>query len=97
MNSNQTSGLSDRDIAQDALTMHKLLTDLANMGCVESASPTGLQAFEQIHRSELDQARRIYQLMNQRGWYNPQPAQSAGMQQGFGQNRQPGAQQQRQF
>jgi len=89
MNGNQTSGIADRDIAQDALTMHKHLADLANMGCIESASQAGLQTFQQIHRTELDHARRVYQLMNQRGWYNPQPAQpQAGAQTGFGRGQQ---------
>lgn len=89
MNGNQTTGISDRDIAQDALTMHKFLADLANMGCIESASTSGLQTFQQLHRTELDHARRVYQLMNQRGWYSPQPAQAqTGAQAGFGRGQQ---------
>ncbi|MGE5561538.1 MAG: spore coat protein [Chloroflexota bacterium] len=95
MNDRTSSGLSDRDIAQDALTMHKHMTEIASTGCLEASSQSGLQAFEQLHRTELDHARRVYQLMNQRGWYQPQPAQT-NMQQAFGQNQQ-GSIQQRQF
>lgn len=74
-NSTSTNGsLCDKDITTDALTFHKQLTNLASLGCLESASQAGLQAFQQLQQSELNHSRQIYDLMNQRGWYNAQPA-----------------------
>lgn len=75
MNNSTNGGLCDKDITTDVLTLHKQMQNIANLGCIESASPAGQQAFQQLQQSELKNSRSVYDLMNQRGWYKPEPAQ----------------------
>jgi len=66
--------LNDKDIAQDLLTSEKYVTNLVATGTLESSNPQVRSTLAQIHSEMESSARRVFDYLNARGFYNPRPA-----------------------
>jgi len=72
------NGLSDKDILTDLLNDSKLASEGYHKGMLESANDNVWNTFMRLHNDELTGARVIFNLMQQRGWYQVEPAQASG-------------------
>ncbi|HAA89091.1 MAG: Uncharacterized protein XD63_0588 [Thermoanaerobacterales bacterium 50_218] len=66
--------ISDQMLVEDLLSSQKFLMSNYNMAIYESANPQLRNQFMEIHRQEQEGAQKLFNLMNQRGWYSPAPA-----------------------
>ena len=69
-------GLDDRQILQDALMTVKHLSGNYDISVLEAANHEVFQTLEQIQQDKHLHKQEIFQLMNQKGWYSLNPAQS---------------------
>jgi hypothetical protein len=68
------TGLDDRHILADALFSQKGIAKYYDDSILESATPEVRGSLLQIHSEEVDAANRVFQHMNQHGWYNVKSA-----------------------
>jgi spore coat protein CotF len=61
--------LTDKDIAGDVLTGVKYMAQGYMMAVIESSDQTLRQTFKDFHDQCLNDKYRIFQVMNQHGWY----------------------------
>ncbi len=66
--------LSDQVCAEDALSSQKFLMGNYNTAIYEAANPNLRADFLEIHRQEQEAAQKVFNFLNQRGWYRPSPA-----------------------
>lgn len=66
--------LSDQICAEDLLSSQKFLMGNYNTAIHESANSDLRKDFMEIHRQEQDGAQKIFNFMNQKGWYKPAAA-----------------------
>ncbi|MEW6522432.1 MAG: spore coat protein [Bacillota bacterium] len=68
------NSMTDRDYIEVALNQHKLLAGLLTTGILESTS----ENLRHELRTELDDCikhqKELFDLMNQKGWYQPKAA-----------------------
>lgn len=62
--------LSDRDILLDLLMTEKHMSQVYDTAIVESSNKTVLDLFEEMQHDEHENARTIFNAMQERGWYN---------------------------
>lgn len=60
---------TDKDIADDILTGVKHMSEGYMMAILESQDPNLRQTFKDFHDQYLNDHYRIFQIMNQNGWY----------------------------
>ena len=65
----QFQQLTDKDIAGDILTGIKHMAHGYMLAVVESNDQNLRQTFKDFHDQYLDDQYRVFQIMNQRGWY----------------------------
>lgn len=65
--------LSDKEILTLLLLQQKVLAEEYNHTANHTDDPALLQTLTQINTEKQQNRLQIYQAMNQRGWYNPQP------------------------
>lgn len=70
----QQGRLSDRDILQDLLTTHKFMSDGYHHAVLESANDEIRQTMTKMHDEVVQNAKQVFDAMNQRGWYQVTPA-----------------------
>jgi len=61
--------LTDKDITGDVLNSVKHMAHGYMMAVIESSDQTLRQTFKEFHDQCLNDQYRIFQLMNQHGWY----------------------------
>lgn len=61
--------LSDRDMVLDMLTHQKHLCHIYNQAALEASQHSVRDILQRIWRDEQQTAYRLYQTMNQHGWY----------------------------
>lgn len=66
---NEKNRLSDHDMLLDMLTTEKFMSHLYDHAVLESASDLVRDSFQTLQRSTQSNAHKLYELMNQRGWY----------------------------
>lgn len=72
----QSPQMSDRDFINDILATEKYLTNSYNTA-VNEASIEELYQLQMKHLNDSHQAARdLYNLMQQKGWYNVEPAEN---------------------
>lgn len=69
-------GLDDRQILQDSLMTVKHLSGNYDISVLEAANQEVFQLLEQIQHEKHLHKQEIFQMMNQKGWYSVNPAQS---------------------
>lgn len=62
--------LSDRDMLLDLLMTEKHMSQVYNNAIMESTSNGILDLFERMQHDDHESARRIFNAMHERGWYN---------------------------
>lgn len=62
--------LSDRDMLLDLIITEKHLSSLYDHGALEATSPMISNTFERLQADTHDNARTLFNAMQQRGWYN---------------------------
>ncbi len=67
--SNSTSILNDRSIAEGALHFHKYGADTVTKAALESSEPHIRTALTNMARNCIEMSYEIYNYMSQRGWY----------------------------
>ena len=75
-NTKDVEGLDDRQILQDSLMTIKHLSGNYDISILEAANNEVFQTLEQIQHDKHLHKQEIFQLMNQKGWYSINPAQS---------------------
>ena len=75
-NTTDVEGLDDRQRLQDALMTVKHLSGNYDISILEAANNEVFQTLEQIQHDKHFHKQEIFNLMNQKGWYSVNPAQS---------------------
>lgn len=65
--------LSDRDMLLDLLMTEKYMAHIYNSAIVESTHTPVLEAFEDMAHDEHSNARSLFEAMQDKGWYYPEP------------------------
>lgn len=68
------SNLSDKEMLTHMLMTEKFVSNSYDLAVMESACQNVRQTLQQIQKDEQEHAKRIFDAMNQRGWYNIKPA-----------------------
>jgi Coat F domain. len=76
MGTSSKNRLSDRDMLLDLLMTEKHMSQVYNSAIMESSSNGTLEIFEQMQHDDHESARKIFDAMHERGWYNSE--QSSG-------------------
>ncbi|MDH7576657.1 MAG: spore coat protein [Bacillota bacterium] len=66
--------LNDQLCTEDLLSSQKFLMGNYNTAIYESANSDLRKDFVEIHRQEQDAAQKVFNFMNQKGWYKPPAA-----------------------
>lgn len=66
--------VDDINIAFSVLEWHKHVSEGAHLATVEAANPTIRNAFMESMHDHLNQHYELFQLLQQRGWYEVHPA-----------------------
>ncbi len=70
-----TSGLSDKEIAEDILTGKKYISNYYYAPAVlESMNSELRSTFQQINNNTQSQAKEVFDYLNSKGWYKPRQA-----------------------
>lgn len=70
--------LSDRDMLLDLIITEKHLSSLYDHGALEATSPIISNTFERLQADTHDNARTLFNAMQQRGWYNSEQIKRTG-------------------
>lgn len=70
------SAMPEQILASDCLISEKFATDCYNMSAYESSNPQLRSAFLQILEDEQSNHRRVFDVMQRKGWYPASPADS---------------------
>ena len=65
----QMQQFTDKDFADDILTGVKHMSERYMMAILESQDPGLRQTFIDFHNKNLNDTYRIFQIVNQNGWY----------------------------
>jgi spore coat protein CotF len=65
--------LSDRDMLLDLLMTEKYMSRIYNNAALESTNEAVLEAFDEMARDEHNNARSLFEAMQNRGWYKQEP------------------------
>jgi spore coat protein CotF len=68
------TNLSERSVVHDCLASQKMINATYNSFIEESATADLRRDLQVIQKQEQDSLYRVFQAMNQRGWYKTQPA-----------------------
>lgn len=66
------AGLSDKDMVGDLLSTVKQMSSGYHMALLESVNQELRNTFSSLHDDQVTQARRLFDVMHQRGWYKVQ-------------------------
>lgn len=75
-NNKDVEGLDDRQRLQDALMTVKHLSGNYDISVLEASNNEVFQTLEQIQHDKHLHKQEIFNIMNQKGWYSVNPAQS---------------------
>lgn len=67
--------LSDRDMVVDLINTEKHLSHLYEHAIMESSNNTVHNAMEELQHDEHEAAYTLFNVMRERGWYNPEQVQ----------------------
>ncbi len=67
--------LNEKDMCEDILTNVKSLSSLSHRAVLESSSDHVRQVMSSIHDEQMDNAKKLFDVSKQKGWYKPEPAQ----------------------
>ncbi|MGI6604795.1 MAG: spore coat protein [Firmicutes bacterium] len=65
---------TDRDRLTDMLLLTNSLAGGYHSAALESATPKLRAALAELHAEELKDAETLFNAMEERGWYRPEPA-----------------------
>lgn len=66
--------LNDKQILNDMLMTEKYIGDTYETAIMEAANPQVREALQHIQKEEQEHAKKIFDAMQQRGWYQTVPA-----------------------
>lgn len=70
----QPDRLNDKQILNDMLMTEKYIGDTYETAIMECSNLQVREALQHIQREEQEHARRVFEAMQQRGWYKTTPA-----------------------
>ena len=65
--------MNDKELMEQELLVSKGVCDLYLHGCIEASTLEVHNAFKEALNESLDIQNKIFNLMNQKGWYQMQP------------------------
>ena len=77
---NMPNKITDFDLSQTLLNLHKHACKESTADIMECSSPELRQEFTQALQTNLQHQQQIFQYMNQKGYYKPLPASSQELQ-----------------
>lgn len=72
--------LSDKDMASNVLMLEKSIAERYHWSALEAFNQPVLQTMLQLHDEIHRNARRVFDYMNRKGWYQPRAADAATVQ-----------------
>ncbi len=66
--------LGDKELAADVLITEKAIAERYHWAALEALHPQVRQSLLQMHDEVHDLARRVFDYMNRKGWYQPRAA-----------------------
>ena len=75
--------MDDRALMEDLLLVTKGVCDLYMHGAIESSTDNVLTTFNESLNTSLTMQTEIYKLMEQKGWYQSQPAEVEKIKQAY--------------